>query len=256
MKYLMSMLLFVALISCNQGPTVVEPVEHNHENHNGNSPDSDAMNPGEGAAADAEVHKIEVLEVLPTVNYVYLRVKELDSEYWIATLKMPVEVGATYFYEGGMYQENFLSKEHDRVFDKLILVNNLVPENHAPNAEAASNGQPASNTPIPPKSKSGKVALRDNGTISIMDLITNRDSFVGKIVKVQGKCTKVNASIMDRNWIHLDDGTNEGFDFIATTASTIAVGENVVLRGVLAIDKDFGAGYKYAYLLEDCDIIK
>jgi len=42
-----------------------------------------------------------------------------------------------YYFTGGLIKKNFESKEHNRVFDELLLVDNFVPENHggAQNAE-------------------------------------------------------------------------------------------------------------------------
>ena len=43
------------------------------------------------------------------------------------------------------------------------------------------------------------------------------------------------------------DGTN---DLTVTTDGSAAVGDMVVIRGVLTVDKDFGAGYNYAAIIE------
>ena len=56
---------------------------------------------------------------------------------------------------------------------------------------------------------------------------------------------------MGTNWIHLQDGTGgEGTnDLTVTTDATVAVGDTVLVKGLLAADKDFGYGYKYALSL-------
>ena len=52
--------------------------------------------------------------------------------------------------------------------------------------------------------------------------------------------------------MHLNDGTNNGYDFTATTSASIKVGSTVVLEGTIVLNKDFGSGYSYDILLEDC----
>jgi len=52
--------------------------------------------------------------------------------------------------------------------------------------------------------------------------------------------------------VHINDGTNNGYDFTATTLASIGVGKKVVLEGTIVLNKDFGSGYKYDILLENC----
>ncbi len=57
---------------------------------------------------------------------------------------------------------------------------------------------------------------------------------------------------MELNWVHIQDGTEfEGkFDLTATSIESFEVGSTVILEGILALNKDFGYGYKYEILLE------
>jgi hypothetical protein len=59
---------------------------------------------------------------------------------------------------------------------------------------------------------------------------------------------------MGKNWLHLQDGTGNplqnSHDLVLTTSETVAVDTVVTMEGVLAADKDFGAGYKYAAIME------
>jgi hypothetical protein len=63
---------------------------------------------------------------------------------------------------------------------------------------------------------------------------------------------------MGKNWIHIQDGTeSEGqFDLTATTLLEFQTGTVVTIEGKIALDKDFGYGYTYKVLMEDCKIIK
>ena len=56
------------------------------------------------------------------------------------------------------------------------------------------------------------------------------------------------------------DGTGDAGsktnDLVVTAASGVQanVGDTVVIRGVVATDKDFGAGYTYALLVEEATV--
>ncbi|MFC1764982.1 hypothetical protein ACFL6U_23295 [Planctomycetota bacterium] len=56
-----------------------------------------------------------------------------------------------------------------------------------------------------------------------------------------------------RNWIHLQDGTesNGEFDLTLTTQDNANVGDIVVFVGTIALNRDFGAGYKYDVIMEN-----
>jgi hypothetical protein len=62
--------------------------------------------------------------------------------------------------------------------------------------------------------------------------------------------------IMGKNWIHLQDGTDhEGAnDLTITTSAQAAKGDTILVRGLVTLDKDFGAGYRYDLIIEDADV--
>ena len=78
-------------------------------------------------------------------------------------------------------------------------------------------------------------------------------------VTVRGKVVKVSVGIMNRNWLHLQDGSGtsgkQDNDLTVTTAQELpAVGKIVTVNGTLAKDKDFGSGYFYPVILEEATI--
>ena len=91
------------------------------------------------------------------------------------------------------------------------------------------------------------------GVTTIADLFKNRESLAGKTVTVQGQVTKVNNDILDRNWVHIQDGTKDGqdYDLTVTTLEQVKVGDMVKFTGTVSVDKDFTMGYKYKLLVED-----
>lgn len=56
--------------------------------------------------------------------------------------------------------------------------------------------------------------------------------------------------IMNRNWVHLQDGSGEGLDLTITTTENIPLGAIITLEGTIAMNKDFGAGYQYDIIME------
>lgn len=248
--------LFVSLISCNSGPEVVE---------------ADAAAAGDAAAplfqepgaagqggqtavpsqdmAAGSNHKVVVEEKLDTDKYSYLRVKENGEEFWIAVLKQEAKIGGTYYFRGGLMKKNFQSKEYNRVFETLYLVSDFRAEG-AEEASGMSAAQAHANveggsTVEPPKNLAPAA-----GAIKIADLVANLAKYDGKTVKVTGKVMKVNPMIMGRNWLHLQDGSGKNLDLTVTTVEQVQLGATVTLEGTLVLNKDFGAGYKYDYIVE------
>lgn len=95
---------------------------------------------------------------------------------------------------------------------------------------------------------------------SIADLYKEKVELAGKPVKLQGKVVKVNNNIMNRNFLHLQDGSGDPAlgtnDVTITSDDTAAMGDTVTVTGTLVVDLDFGAGYKYPLLVEKASITK
>jgi hypothetical protein len=89
--------------------------------------------------------------------------------------------------------------------------------------------------------------------ITISNLLSNKQSFSGKIIEVKGRVTKFNPEIMGKNWVHIQDGSefNGVFDLTITTINTVSVGDTLTFEGKIALDKDLGYGYFYSVLMEE-----
>jgi hypothetical protein len=65
---------------------------------------------------------------------------------------------------------------------------------------------------------------------------------------------------MGKNWAHLRDGSGSAADnsndVLVTTKDQTKVGDVVTAKGVVHLDKDFGAGYTYKVLVEDAALQK
>lgn len=99
----------------------VDGAEHKHDHsHTGPAADPEA----EG------LHRVRILETQQTKKYVYARVEEDGREYWLATNLKTLKEGNWYYFSGGYVMKDFPSREFKRVFPELMMVDNLVPEDH------------------------------------------------------------------------------------------------------------------------------
>jgi hypothetical protein len=93
---------------------------------------------------------------------------------------------------------------------------------------------------------------------SVISIYENGDALAGKTVSVQGKVVKVVKGIKKHNFIHIQDGTGdakaETNELTGTTTQLANVGDQVVLTGVVVINRDFGSGYLFPRLLEETTI--
>lgn len=232
-------LLTLCLASCDSGPKVIES-EPASESGN---PVSQEM-PGIQTPVDEE-HKVIAEEALNTEKYTYVRVNENGESFWIAIPKSAVEIGATYYYKGGLLKKNFPSREHNRIFETIYLVSGISKQPFGSAVDQA----------FPQKQDAEAIASPQNvkpaaGAIKIADIVGNLSKYDGKMVKVTGKCVKINPMIMGRNWIHIQDGSANNFDLTVTTAENVSLGDVVTMEGTIAVNKDFGAGYKYNVIME------
>lgn len=236
-----NLLFALFLFACNSQPKVIES-----EAASGTVSAVDQALPGVQVTTDAE-HKVVAEEALNTEKYTYVRVKENDSEFWIAIPKTPVEIGATYYYQGGLMKKNFQSREYNRVFETIYLVAGISKEGAGAGGSAVDQalGQASAEAAAPPKSVKSAP-----GAIKIAELVGHLSKYDGKLVRVTGKCVKINPMIMGRNWIHIQDGTANNFDLTITTNDNVPLGEVVTLEGTVALNKDFGAGYRYNVIIE------
>lgn len=242
----------LSLFACNSNPKVIEA-----ESTGAQSNTPIFQDPASNTAATApaqntgEVHKIVPEEVLNTEKYSYMRVKENGEEFWVAVTRQDVKIGGHYVYTGGLLKKNFMSKEFNRVFETVYLVADFREEGAS--MPAAQGGgmletkealaPPTNLTPAP-------------GAIKISELVAHKAKYNGKTVKVTGKCVKLNPMIMGRNWLHIQDGSGKDLDLTVTTSESVQLGSIITLEGTIALNKDFGAGYRYDYIMEGAVVVK
>ncbi|MEZ4918990.1 MAG: GW dipeptide domain-containing protein [Saprospiraceae bacterium] len=247
-KFILSV-LFLSLIACDSGPKVIEA---DTPANSGGATTGVASSTSPVTDAVADQHKVVALETLEHERYTYIRVKEGAEEFWIAIPKSQVEIGATYYYSGGLIKKDFYSQEHDRTFETLYLVRGITPASGSGSAVDQALGHNHDAGAVTPPTSVPSV----EGAMKLNDLFKNKSKYNGKTVKVTGKVMKVNPMIMGRNWLHIQDGSGENLDLTVTTQEGIPAGHVITLEGVIALDKDFGAGYRYDIILEDAKVVQ
>jgi hypothetical protein len=95
------------------------------------------------------------------------------------------------------------------------------------------------------------------GGQTVAEIFAAQDQLGGETVLIRAKVVKVNAGIMDRNWLHIRDGSGEAGtnDLTVTTTDTVpSVGDTVLVSGTLGLNRDFGMGYMYPVIVEDAKV--
>ena len=137
------------------------------------------------------------------------------------------------------------------------------PQSNADNAKPAA-ALPAGHVPINTAPvdvgdiKVPKASGPDARTVA--EVITKRIELKDKTVLVRGKVVKFTPEILNKNWIHLRDGSGSAsdntHDLIVTTNDQAKVGDVVVVKGVVHVDKELGSGYAYKVLIEEATLQK
>lgn len=236
-----------------------------------------ASNSGGGHAISGKV-----IESMNAAGYTYLLVATGGVEKWVAIPESLIEKGSTVSYIDGMVMRDFTSKSLNRTFPSIIFSPGLAKAGAPTNSQPAGNDSFAAaikkeqnnkNQPAPiPEVSGGSIgavvpfneisvekADSPNG-YTVEEVFTKAKDLNGKKIQVQGKVVKFSPLIMGRNWVHIQDGTGDpmknSHDLVITTNDTLEVGQISLLEGMLAADKDFGAGYKYEVIIEEASIIK
>lgn len=197
-----------------------------------------------------------LLEARDASNYTYLRIETAGGEVWAAVPQARLEVGSQVAIANPQAMSNFESKTLGRSFDKIYFGTLEGGDGSSPHGsmrKAAAGGEPdAKAAPI-------KVAKAEGASgRTVAELFAGKDDLSGKSVAIRGKVVKYNANIMGLNWIHIQDGSGAAadgnHDITVTTADSTAVGEIVLIEGVVAVDKNFGSGYRYDLIVENASV--
>ncbi|MFZ5766593.1 MAG: DNA-binding protein [Thermodesulfobacteriota bacterium] len=233
--------------------------------------------------AEAATLEGTVLETFDSGGYTYIHLDTGSEKLWAAVGQTTVAVGDKVSLQNGPVMTDFYSKTLDRTFPEIIFSGGcqvagaqnaaapaaapagfaeaLQGEGAAPMTPPAGMGEDASGGSVravtPVQEVKVDKAEGENG-YRVEEVHAKAAELAGKKVKIRGKVVKVSPNIMGRNWIHLQDGTGDAMknshDLVVTTNETAELNTVVMIEGVVAKDKDFGAGYFYDVLVEEAKI--
>ena len=269
-KFIPILILVLTLLACKDSPKVItaeadvnitQPESSGIFSEESNA--SEPMNTSKGGFTE-NLHTVIANKVLPTSKYVYVNVTEGRKQFWIATGKVDVIVGNTYFYRDGLLKTDFESKDYKRIFDTIYLVSSIVPKDHGEHSGGLKadfmEEEPIKRTESVSKKETIPMHTEDiithKGSIKIAELVSNLSKYEGKTIQISGKVVKVNPNIMNRNWLHLQDGSKNDYDLVATSNTFVPEGKSISIRAKVSIDRNFGAGYRYDLILEDGVIVE
>ncbi|HEX9022088.1 MAG TPA: DNA-binding protein [Nitrospirota bacterium] len=200
----------------------------------------------------------KVVETMNSGGYTYVRLEKNGKKTWAAIPAAEVKVGQELALQPGIEMNNFTSKTLNRSFESIIFSGGLMTKGKpaAGGGDSKPGGSPHGGVTqaakVSEKISVDKAAGPDAYTVG--EIHEKTAALNEKTVVVRGKVVKVSEGIMGKNWFHLQDGTGDAsrgtHKLVVTSQDLPAVGDVVTVKGTIYKDKDFGAGYKYAVIME------
>ncbi len=270
MKIVIVLLVLAALLGCKGNAPADKAAEKP------SSPSAAGQAPAGRTAAAAVEHLTvtgTVLEKIDVEGGMYLRLKTKDGEIWAAVNKGPAQKGSSVTVVKATRMDGFESKTLKRKFDRIVFGSlsgsgaeaapSPLPSGHPAVSDMRGMlaAQHASVVDIPAEKGEIKVNKAEGAQgKTVSEIFAARSSLTNASVAVRGKVVKFREGIMGKNWIHLRDGSGsrekQDDDITVTTQDSAAVGDVVMVRGTVHVDRDFGAGYRYPVIIEDAKVSK
>lgn len=197
--------------------------------------------PAEAAPVPATLSG-KVVETFNANGYTYVQLDTGAEKIWAAGPATTLEPGMELSISTQMPMHQFHSKALGRDFDRIYFVNRF-------EGDAA----PAAKTPAVPAGEplAGIEPLAGGQTVA--QIRADKQALAGQRVRLRAKVTRYTPKVMGMNWLHVQDSSSAE-DLTVTTQAEAAVGDLLTLEGVLALDKDFGAGYVYELIIEGAEL--
>ena len=277
--------LFVFIIGCEDKNKTTEL--HEEISVAGNITILDIKENYETLNVQSPVLRATIIESNDVTNYTYLLLEDKTGKVWAAIPKTPVKTGDEITISNIAVMKDFYSKTLEKTFDLILFA---VPSEGCPFKE--SEGEIVSEMPsgmmpgkMPPammspastpphgtmpamggSSKKPKAAPQDikvskavgEDAYTIEEIYSKKEELSQKTITVRAIVVKFMPQIMEKNWIHIQDGTGSAEkgnnDIAVSTLETAKIGEEVIIKGTLGIDKDFGMSCAFGVLIEEASI--
>ena len=276
--------LFVFILGCEEKATAPQ----GELTVTGNVTISDIKENYKTLSVQSPVLKGTIVEFKDVTNYTYLLLEDSSGKVWAAIPKTPVKVGEEIAIANIVIMKDFHSKTLEKTFDFILFA---VASEGCPLKE--SGGEIVSEMPsgmmpgkMPPammspasmphgampamgdSTKKSKAAPQDikvskavgEDAYTIEEIYSKKEELSQKTITVRAIVVKFMPQIMGKNWIHIQDGTGStekgNNDISVSTLETAEIGEEVIVKGTLGIDKDFGMSCAFGVLIEDASVNK
>ena len=219
----------------------------------------------------AEAFKGTVMEIIDTSRHTYVQIDTGEKKVWVAVPNFDGSPGDDVSVPPGIPVADFHSRTLDREFGMMYFVGGVDgagdsmadrQSKRMPKDHPDIGGAPGSPNTHPPMNEDSGASV-DIGTVkkakdgqTVSEIITERKRLAGKKIRVRAKVVKFTPDIMDKNWLHVRDGSgDEGSnDLIVTTEAQVRVGDTVLVQGRVVIDRDLGYGLEYPVIVENADV--
>ena len=220
----------------------------------------------------SNMFKGTVVDVINAGRYTYLQIDTGEKRVWVAAPTFDGKPGDKVLVPPGVPMADFHSKTLNRDFEMIFFVGGvrLADENAADQPTGTvptdnhANAMPAGMQMAHPSMDElaggpaidvGKVEKAAGGK-TVSEIITDRKNLAGREVWVRAKVVKFTPNIMGKNWLHVRDGSGDENtnDLIVSTNAVVKVGDLVLVRGIVSVDRDFGFGIKYSVIIEDAEV--
>ncbi|MDL1967530.1 MAG: hypothetical protein LWW97_03030 [Deltaproteobacteria bacterium] len=276
--------LFVFILGCEEkaiapqgelsvtGNVVISDIKENYKTLNVQSP----------------VLKATIIESKDVTNYTYLLLEDKTGKVWAAIPKTPVKTGDEIAITNIAVMKDFHSKTLEKTFDLILFavssegcpfnesVGEIVSEmpssmmpGKMPPAKMPSASMPHGVMPaMGDSAKKSKAAPQDikvskavgEDAYTIEEIYSKKEELSQKTITVRAIVVKFMPQVMGKNWIHIQDGTGSAEkgnnDIAVSTLETAEIGEEVIVKGTLGIDKDFGMSCAFGALIEEASVNK
>ena len=239
-----------------------------------------------------------IIESKDVTNYTYLLLEDKTGKVWAAIPKTPVKTGDEIAISDIAVMKDFHSKTLEKTFDLILfavpsegcpfkgsegeIVSEMPPAMMPPAAAPQGTMPPPAAMPhgtmpqaVAPhgtmpamgdSSKKSKAAPQDikvskavgEDAYTIEEIYSKKEELSQKTITVRAIVVKFMPQIMEKNWIHIQDGTGSAEkgnnDIAVSTLETAKIGDEVIIKGTLGIDKDFGMSCAFGMLIEEASI--
>ena len=225
------------------------------------------------------VLKSTIIEFQDVKDYTYLHLKDSTGRIWAAIPKTPVETGKEIELFNIMVMKDFQSKTLGKTFDIILFglpsikgqaiknqTHQKMPGKTMPGMPPGS--MPQGSTPNGMGASQPKIILKEiklskatgKDAYSIEEVYSQKKELSKKTVTVRAKVVKFLPGIMGKNWVHIQDGTGsvetKTYDITVSTLDTAEVGDEIIVHGTLAINKNLGSMHSFAVIIEDASLTK